>query len=264
MFIGPLARCCAASGTYPEAVTYDDDRLAAIYDIDNPDGPDHDYFRAFVDESDAAVVTDLGCGTGILTVTLAAPGRKVIGIDPARAMLARAASRPGGDGVEWRLGTSERILPDSTDVVIMSGNVAMHIVGDQWHRTLRRIASGLRPGGRLAFETRNPAAKAWENWNEPIAERDTPAGRIRESQSTEPPDPSGVVTMHCSNQFLDDGAVLDIDLQLQFRTCEQVTSDLANAGLHVAHVWRDWQRTPFTDAGTPPLMIFEVATQPAN
>lgn len=26
-------------------MTHDDERLAAIYDIDNPDGPDHDYFR---------------------------------------------------------------------------------------------------------------------------------------------------------------------------------------------------------------------------
>ncbi|HHW84054.1 MAG TPA: methyltransferase domain-containing protein, partial [Actinomycetales bacterium] len=89
-----------ASGTasaLPD-VTYGDQRLAVIYDLDNPDGSDHDYFRSLVDDANAEVVTDLGCGTGILTVTLTRPGRRVVGIDPAPAMLARAASRPGGGG----------------------------------------------------------------------------------------------------------------------------------------------------------------------
>lgn len=238
-------------------MAYHDERLAEIYDIDNPDGPDHAYFRAFVEASDADVVTDLGCGTGMLTVTLAKPGRTVVGIDPAPAMLARAASRPGGSAVEWRLGTGEQIGPNSTDVVIMSGNVAMHIIGSQWNQTLLRIAEGLRPQGRLAFETRNPAIRAWESWNEPITERDTPAGRLRESVATDPPDDSGVVIMHCYNEFVDDGDVVEIDLHLQFRTLEQVRRDLSEAGLGVVNVWGDWHATPFNDAQASPLMVFE-------
>ena len=45
---------------------YDDELLAAIYDDDNPDGADHDYFRSVADEISAASITDLGCGTGTL------------------------------------------------------------------------------------------------------------------------------------------------------------------------------------------------------
>lgn len=52
------------------ANAYDEARLAALYDIDNPDGPDHDFFRAFAARIDARRIVDLGCGTGILTVTL--------------------------------------------------------------------------------------------------------------------------------------------------------------------------------------------------
>lgn len=80
-------------------VTYDDPRLAAIYDTDNPAGADHAYYRSVADRTQAEGVVDLGCGTGLLTVTLAGPRRHVIGIDSARAMLDYAASRPGGDGV---------------------------------------------------------------------------------------------------------------------------------------------------------------------
>jgi len=238
-------------------VTYDHERLALIYDADNPDGPDHDYFRAFVEEMAPENVIDLGCGTGMLTVSLTAPGRKVVGIDPARAMLAIASVRPSGDKVEWRLGTSEQILPNSTDVVIMSGNVSMHIIGDQWHQTLQRIANGLRLGGRVAFEARNPLAKAWESWNEPLSVRDTPAGRIRESVVTDPPNDTGVVTMHCYNEFVDDGTVLAIDQQIQFRSFDDVCTDLSSAGLELVNAWRDWHRTPFGNTADESLMVFE-------
>ncbi|NLJ54393.1 MAG: class I SAM-dependent methyltransferase [Intrasporangiaceae bacterium] len=238
-------------------MSYDDPRLAVVYDVDNPDGPDHDYFRSFVGGATADVVTDLGCGTGILTVTLARAGRTVIGIDPAPAMLERAAARPGGRGVEWLLGTSEQIAPESTDVVLMTGNVAMHILGDDWHRTLADIARGLRPGGRLAFETRNPLARAWESWNHPLTERETPVGRLRESGTTSPPDESGVVTTHYVNEFVEDGLIIEGTQRLQFRDLERVRTDLTSAGLEVQHVWRDWHRTPFSNTSLEPLMVFE-------
>ncbi|MGX9900780.1 class I SAM-dependent methyltransferase [Arthrobacter sp. SA17] len=125
---------------------YNDDLLAAIYDGDNPDGRDHDYFRALATNLNATRITDLGCGTGILTVTLAAPRRKVVGIDPAAAMLSLASSRGAGDSVEWRLGTSNLIDDGENDLVIMTGNVAMHILGDDWHATLGDIVQGLKPG----------------------------------------------------------------------------------------------------------------------
>ncbi|MHA7154233.1 class I SAM-dependent methyltransferase [Arthrobacter sp. TMN-50] len=137
---------------------YNDDLLAAIYDDDNPDGEDHDYYRALAERLKATHITDLGCGTGILTVTLAGPGRTVVGIDPAAAMLARAAARPSEDAVEWRLGTSTLIDVEANDLIIMTGNVAMHILGSDWQATLDNIARGLKSGGVLAFETRNPQA----------------------------------------------------------------------------------------------------------
>ncbi len=83
----------------------------------------------------------------------------------------------------------------------MSGNVAMHIIGDGWYRTLAAVARSLAPGGTLVFDSRNPEARAWAQWNEPLSERQTPVGLLRESCSTDPPDADGVVTMHCDNEF---------------------------------------------------------------
>lgn len=140
-------------------MTYDDPRLAVVYDVDNPDGPDHDFFRALADRVGATSINDLGCGTGILTVTLATDGRQVTGIDPAPAMLERAKGRTGGDQVTWLQGTSAQIRPSSADLVIMSGNVAMHITGPTggppWTTSRRGFAPAGCSSSRAA--TRRPA-----------------------------------------------------------------------------------------------------------
>jgi 2-polyprenyl-3-methyl-5-hydroxy-6-metoxy-1,4-benzoquinol methylase len=69
---------------------YRDMGLVELYDIDNPAVEDHAYYRALADEVDARSIVDLGCGTGLLTRSLATPGRTVIGIDPSRTMLDHA------------------------------------------------------------------------------------------------------------------------------------------------------------------------------
>ncbi len=44
----------------------------------------------------------------------------------------------------------------------MTGHVAQVFLSDEaWTATLTAIYDALRPGGRLAFETRNPGDRAW-------------------------------------------------------------------------------------------------------
>lgn len=236
--------------------TYDDARLAALYDVDNPPGEDHAFFRQVADEADARSIVDLGCGTGSLTVTFAREGRDVVGIDPAEAMLQTARARPGGEAVQWRRGTSSLIRAGEADLVVMTGNVAMHLIGEDWHAALGHIAAGLVAGGRLAFETRNPAWRAWQHWNQEPTRRETPVGPVVEAETTTPPDSSGVVRMHTRTEFLDDGAVTEVEQHLQFRSEAQVRADLGAAGLTVVRISSDWRRCPF-DADTHRLMVVE-------
>lgn len=237
-------------------MSYNDPRLAVIYDVDNPDGPDHDFYRALADHTGARSIIDLGCGTGLMTVTLATEGRHLTGVDPSPAMLERAKNRPGGDRVRWILGTADQVAPASADLVIMSGNVAMHIIGSDWTSTLNQIAHSLRPGGTLAFESRNPEAGAWLDWNDEPAERSTPTGVLRESLTTDPPDANGVVVMHMRNEFPAEGDRLEFDQQLQFRSHSRIVQDLAQAGLRVTSTYRNWRSEPFTGGADQPLMVF--------
>lgn len=80
--------------------------MASIYDEDNPDDPDHDFYRAVAQGLKATTIVDLGCSTGVLTVKLAGADRKVMSIDPASAMLDVTRAREGGDSVQWVQGYS--------------------------------------------------------------------------------------------------------------------------------------------------------------
>lgn len=181
--------------------TFDNTLLASIYDFDNPDGSDHDFYRQLANDIYAQSIINLGCGTGVLTTTLAVQERNVLGIDPASAMLEVARNHQNSDEVAWIGGDCDKIFPDSADLIIMTGNVAMHILGNDWYKTLQYIAYGLKYGGTVAFETRNPKAQAWKNWHQENELRDTPAGKIRETTLTDPPDDQGIVTMHNLSAF---------------------------------------------------------------
>lgn len=148
-------------------MAYEDSRLVDLYDIDNPDGPDHDFYRSLADEIGASSILDLGCGTGMLTVSLALAGRDVIGVDPSGAMLAFAHARPGGDRVDWIKGDSTAIPNADFDYAVMTGNVAQHLGQEEWRRALGDPRHGMRAGNTLAFETRNPLARAWDGWSSP-------------------------------------------------------------------------------------------------
>lgn len=155
--------------------------------------------------------------------------------------------------MQWLLGTSELIPPQSVDLVVMSGNVTMHIIRDNWHQTLKHIALGLKPGGRLAFETRNPQARAWEHWSREQQTPDTAMGRLQERTVIEPPDQQEIVTIRSHREFLESGYTVDTVQQLQFRSNEQIIQNLNHAGLTVEHCYRSWNGEPFTGGVEQPL-----------
>lgn len=236
--------------------SFDDTLIALIYDHDNPDGPDHEFYRQLSNDIHAKSIIDLGCGTGIFTTTLASEGRKVIGIDPAPAMLEIARKRSNGELVNWIEGTSNEIPEDSADLIFMTGNVAMHIIGNDWNATLQHIARGLKSGGILAFETRNPLAEEWKTWIQDNELRETPAGRLQESLHVDQPDENGVITMHMTNFFLDHGHKVSTREHLQFRSYEEIVEDLKSAGLHVYACYSNWEREAFKGSAEERLMVF--------
>ncbi|WP_219418290.1 class I SAM-dependent methyltransferase [Pseudonocardia nigra] len=139
-FTGPIAEYYAEFRRgYPPPVI---DRLMAALDLD-----------------DRSRVLDLGCGTGQLTVPLAACTRSVLGVDIEADMLRlarRAGQDAGADNITWMLGAD-------SDLGALAPWVGEHVldavtIGQAPHwmdpprlfRALRRL---VRPGGGVAVIT---------------------------------------------------------------------------------------------------------------
>ncbi|WP_395725525.1 class I SAM-dependent methyltransferase [Nakamurella sp.] len=222
-----------------------DPRLIALYDDDNPDGPDHDHARALAEELGARTIVDLGCGTGQLAVTLARPGRTVIGVDPDVTAIEYARRRAGGEGVIWTSGDSTVMGDLAADLIVLTGNSVQHIGEADWPRTLRDIARTLREGGVLLFDSRNPVDRAWDRWTAtPKATRSTQIGDLTEWVELDHEDPDGTVHLDFHSVFDATGEHLTVRQPLVFRSAGRLTKDLTDAGLSVRATFGDWTGGP--------------------
>ncbi len=169
--------------------------LAGLYGTMCPNAADTAFHLWLAAELEPHNIVDLACGTGLLTAELARTGVPVVGVDPAAAMLDVARRRPRGDTVRWVEGVATVLPEDSADLVVMTGHVAQVFVSDErWEESLDAIATAVRPGGHLAFETRNPGARGFEAVPKSIGSPSRSDGR-RPPRSPAPPGP-GKVTVH--------------------------------------------------------------------
>ncbi|MFE9460363.1 class I SAM-dependent methyltransferase [Streptomyces californicus] len=214
-------------------------RLAAIYDRLDPDRSDLDAYVATVEEFGARRVLDIGCGTGEFALLLARRGLDVVGVDPARASIDVARSKPGSERVRWICGDATDLPPMRADLATMTANVAQEIVSPQaWRETLRGAYEALRPGGHLVFETRNPAVRAWERWNRDASRRVTEIPGVGAVESwvevTEVSEP--LVSFRWTYVFAADGVTLTSDSTLRFREREEAEAELIAQGFTVEDV----------------------------
>lgn len=208
-------------------------RLAAIYDGLDPDRRDLDVYRAVVAEVGARSVLDVGCGTGTLALSLAAAGVDVWGVDPAAASLAVARAKPGADKVHWLRGDAGTLPPLQVELALMTGNVAQAIVEPaDWATALQGVHAALRPGGRLVFETRDPAAHGWAGWTRDRTYRvvDLPGVGPLENWVELTDVALPLISFRTTFVFGADGAVLTSDSTLRFRERDEVVADLSAAG----------------------------------
>jgi SAM-dependent methyltransferase len=235
---------------------YTDPRLVDIYDIENPRGADTAFYQSLADTVRARRIVDLGCGTGLLTRAFVTPERQVVGVDPTAAMLAYAQRQPGAEQVTWLQGDATVLGAQGADVLVMTGNVAQIFLDDaDWMTTLRAIHAALRPGGYCAFESRNPAARGWEQWTRAITYSafDTPYGPM--ATWVQLTDVQGSrVCFEGHNVFTDTGEVVIVESELRFRSREEITTTLTQAGFTVEQVYGDWTRGPLEQSSR--AMVF--------
>ena len=144
-------------------------------------------------------------------------------------------------------------------MAVMTSHVAQFFVTAQsWRRTLTDLRRALVPGGRLTFDSRDPRARKWEDWNPVDSRREImlPEGTVVTAWTEVTALKDRVVdfTIH---YLMPSGDELTSEGTLAFRTEDEVRSSLDAAGFTIEHIYGGWNREPI---GAPDGEFLVLAT----
>lgn len=213
---------------------------ARWYNLMNPWGPSDDFYLDLVMSAES--VLDVGCGTGALLHGAREAGHsgRLCGLDPNPAMLNQARVR---SDIEWVLADAASASWDyEFELAVMTGHAFQVLVSDKAIRdSLRAIRAALVHGGRFAFETRHPQARAWEAWD----------GSSFEASNTDGESTTVTYEVHT---ITDDVIQLSETLtgrwwngghteigKLRFLSPEALAAFLEEAGFSIEEQFGDWQ-----------------------
>jgi len=193
----------------------------------------------------ARAVLDVGCGTGQLLRRARDDGHagRLCGLDPGGGMLAVARARTD---IEWVQGDLASAPPqDRFDLIVMSGHAFQVLVTDDELRVaLATIRAALTDHGRFAFETRNPAARAWERWTaDHVTEVSDGTGTVVRMTNVADGPVGDTVSFTSTYACPRWPAPKQSRSTLRFLEAPAVASFLAEAGLAIDRQYGDWDRS---------------------
>ncbi len=233
-----------------------DPSLAALYDLFCPWDPrgDFGFYLPLVMAADS--VLDIGCGTGMLLRRArdSGHGGRLCGLDPAAAML--DVAKAGGD-VEWVLGDLSTARWDQEfELVVMTGHAFQVVTDDdQLRESLAAVRAALVPGGRFAFETRNPLAREWATWVSANAVQVTdPDGAVvRMAHQVELPARGDLVSFTTTYSSASWERPRVSRSTLRFLDAGTLATFLVGAGLEIEAQFGDWDGAPL-DTASPEII----------
>lgn len=248
-----------------DSAEFNDPRLVAVYNTVCALGDEKQFYIKLAKDLSVKTIVDLGSGTGLLTIELANLGYQMIGVEPSHLMLEVARKNSKGSNIEWIQGDARSLKEFNADLAIMTGHVAQfHLEDEVWQKALDSIYKALKPGGYLAFESRNPAVQPWNkedqtnntDWYAPNFHKtfnDPIKGEIEYRSKLLKVDGEFVLS-EGHYLFTKTGEELTSRNELRFRTREEITKSLEQAGFTIEKVYGNWDGSNATDES--PEMIF--------
>lgn len=136
------------------------DALSMYYDTMQSDMDPHawaDFISMLIKRHssiDTKTITDLGCGTGSVTIALADKGYQMTGIDSAVEMLSQASSKEGAEKVLWSAqDITDFDIGGKSDCFISTLDTVDHIMDEEaLTRLFAKVGELLEDGGLFIFD----------------------------------------------------------------------------------------------------------------
>lgn len=240
-----------------QSTQFSDPLLVSVYDALNTLGDDSDFWLKEIERLRPKTIIDLGCGTGLLTCELAKRGHTMIGVEPAGKMLDIAREKPYTDKVQWIKGSYEKFDGLRADMILLTSHVAQFFLEDkEWHSMLVASHKALSPGGYILFDSRPPVFPPYQTWptkEDPRRVQNITLGSIDWYYQL-----LGIegnrVRYQLHFHFIDSDEKITSTDELIFRSREELTRSLEEAGFSIETVYGDWDRSPATSES--PELIF--------
>ncbi|KAB8167708.1 methyltransferase domain-containing protein [Streptomyces sp. 3MP-14] len=232
-----------------------DAQLAALYDRFHPWDARGDFAFYLPRLLAARSVLDVGCGTGTLLHRAREAGHdgRLVGLDPAEGMVALARRR---EDVEWVRGDLDSLGGRREfDLVVMTGHAFQVLRTDEEVRgALAAVRELLTEDGRFAFETRNPAARAWDAWTpeHAVSVVDEHGAEVTMAHRVDLPVAGETVSFTTTYTCPDWPRPETSRSTLRFLAAPTLDRLLAEAGLVVTERYGDFAGGPFVPEGSQP------------
>lgn len=236
---------------------YEHPDLAEIYDLDSGWSIDRDFYLELAGVGPKRVL-DLGCGTGLLCDAYASLGHDVTGVDPAKAMLDVAKTRPYGPTVNWVEATAQTFRSDKQfELIVMTGHAfQVFLEDDDILSVFTTMRNHLADDGFIAFETRNPVID-WKTQWEGETELRSGDQIVRHSRIVLQQDAKRI---SFATHYYFPGKTLTSFSTLLFLSKPEIEERLRQCGLRVDTVYGAWDKKPFDESSSEEMIFIVSAT----
>ncbi|HEY76294.1 MAG TPA: class I SAM-dependent methyltransferase [Thermoflexia bacterium] len=250
-----------------------DAHVAEIYDRLITMTEDIGLLRQLIGPRTGLRVLEPFCGTGRILIPLALDGHTVVGMDRARAMLARARTKVSAlpSGVRGRITLLEIDVlqgswPGRFDLVVLGGNCLYELATpEEQAQVVAAAADALRPGGYLFVDNDHMEGELDRSWYDPpMREPVFPTGECADGTRLESrwrvvwyDAPRRLIRfLRRTRVTLPDGSVVEREYLQQKHpvSAKEVEEWLTRRGLTIERMLGDYEGRPYTHAA--PRAIF--------
>ncbi|MCW2657273.1 MAG: hypothetical protein JWR06_1466 [Jatrophihabitans sp.] len=228
--------------------------IAASYDA-TTGSPDPDVEVAVLSDLAAgAPILEFGIGTGRLALPLAERGHLVVGIEGSREMVDQLRRKPGGIDLEVHIGDFSNLrVRRKFGLVVLAMNTIYALPSQRAQvECFRNAAAHLEPGGAFVVDAWIPDPGAFRDGRAIRLVQQAEGSVVFEAAEIHP----ATQMMQTNKIFMGDGSAQVFPANHRYAWPAELDLMAELAGLHLAHRWGDWDKSPFTDVSRTHVSVW--------